>query len=295
MPKLTATQQRAKNAEKQKAYRAKQKAKVNVPLNTPDASEEDEGLPLASGDALEVDVIAEEQPVEERLSFFQRTMQRLQGDAVEQPKPRGRGRKSKENLLVTALPTVLASLICTYASQMLPDEYKACAPQQSEVTGILSPLMEIIGRRVEVVGKVNQDATDIISSIICAFMMSARMYITYIDIKKSQEYTPHAQNKQQSYDRSVERERAIYDEQPVDLSNGIRSYQNAAQRIANNGASHDEQPKNAYVSENDAQDNGADASFNSGQSELSEAEKVALLFKRDVQGRQQLGLLPVRV
>lgn len=296
MPYKDPAKQKAYNAKRQAAHRAKQKAKLNPssPSNTSDESEGAGDSLLSSDEGLDVDVIAEEQLVEEKLSFFQRTMQKLQA-SPDAPVKR-RGKKSKENLLVTALPTVLASLICTYATQMLPEEYAACAPTQGEISGIITPLMEIIGRRVEIAGKVNQDASDIISSLICAILMGARMYVTFVDIKKA---SPQHAKDRQRFDRSSSASASIADSgnQPVpNFSGGARSYQAASQGIVANGASHDGVSQGyADAAESDASSNGADAFANLGTSEPSDAEKVAALFKRDIVGRQQLGLLPVRV
>lgn len=306
MAKRTAAQQKAYNAEKQRAFRAKQKAKNNPTSSSMGdtsngvVSNGDSIAPLE--DALEVDVIEEAQPVEEKLSLFQRTMNKIGLSQNEAPVKRtGRGRKQKENLLITALPTVLASLVVTYATQMLPEEYEACAPKQEEVTGIIAPLMDIIGRRIEIVGKVNQDATDVISSILCALMMGVRMYVTYVEIRN--EGNPHAKAKptrEESYKRSLEREAELYaddsgsgqDDSIISLAQGMRNHQAARQGIVADGDRTARGAINAHDSENDANGGNAHSNDGTGYDADSEASKVASLFRRDIAGRQQLGLLP---
>lgn len=295
--KRTAAEQRIYNAERQRAHRAKQKPSSSVG-NTSNGVVPNGDLVAPLEEGLEVDVIAEDQPVEEKLSLFQRTMNKIGLSQAQTPVKRsGRGRKQKENLLVTALPTVLASLVVTYAKQMLPEEYEACAPTQEEITSIIAPLMEIIGRRVEIVGKVNQDATDILSSIVCTLMMGVRMYITYADIKN--ERNPHAKpTRDESYKRSLERESEIYDDDSeldggiISLAGGMRNHQAARQGIASNGDRSVGSASHANDAEDDAERSNAHSADNLGDDANSEAARVAELFKRDKQGRVGLGLLP---
>lgn len=300
MAKRSLEEQRAINAQRQKDFRARQKAQRENGTPKTSGTVASSGETLAVPDeGIEVDVIEETQPQEEKLSLFQRTMAKLQGGAseVEPVKARarasGKKKQADENLLVTALPTLLASLVCTYSSSLLPDEYKECSPTLTEVSGIIAPLMEVIGRRVEFVGKVNQDATDIISSLMCALMMGTRMYITFVDIRKAS--NGNGSTRQRKAEPIRHENLDDGGNVPTDIKQGLRNYQATHQGVIADDTSNDGRGTYANDAKNDVERNGADASNDTGQDELSEAERVANLFRRDKQGRQQLGLLPSAV
>lgn len=211
-------------------------------------------------------------------------------------KPTGR-KADKPNLVSTLLPTILASLIATYARDRLPEEYQPCAPSKQEVQAILGPLMDIIGRRVEVAAEVSQDYIDLANALICTFAYGARAYVTYVDIKKSKElgisYEQKQQQRHDAYQEKLAREvreyESVINEEPT-LYQGLRAYQ-----AQNNGTSVPHPGVNGagpnspdYGPVSNGPDNADDAQ----QLRDAEAAQVANLFKRDREGRVQLGLLP---
>ena len=106
----------------------------------------------------------------------------IKNPGVPAPAPVKRSSKKEDNLISTVLPTIIATFIATYAQQMLPEPYKACAPSQQECSAIFSPLMAMIGRRVQVAGKVSQDVIDFTNSLLAGIGFGVRSYVTYVQI-----------------------------------------------------------------------------------------------------------------
>ena len=98
------------------------------------------------------------------------------------PTPTKRSSKKEDNLISTVLPTIIATFIATYAQQILPKPYKLCAPSQQECNAIFSPLMAVIGRRVQVAAKVSQDFNDLTNSLLAGIGFGVRSYVTYVQI-----------------------------------------------------------------------------------------------------------------
>lgn len=289
----SAAEQREYNRNKQREYRAKQKAKRTAgAVNTPDDVVSDSGVPIASSgagtsDDLEIEVREEEQPVVAPLSFKDRVLLKFTGQSAEPaaaPVKRGRRKKKGDNLFVTTIPTVVAAFVATYSQNLLPEEYAPCAPTQEEVSGIIGPLFEILGRRVEVVGQASEDTLAVINSIIGGFMYGIRAYITYADIKREADH-----ERQQTSLRATGNHTGSNDPGERERE---RDYPGTIEGYPPTRFSHPGGAKNAYSAENDAEWSGAGSHDVSGQREPSEAEKVANLFKRDKQGRVELGLLP---
>lgn len=273
------------NAEKQKRYRAR-KAREKAALDQAGAQQTEAVAPVGgtvepasvAGEGLTVtlktDIPPKPKPsLRERLGL---------GVAAKQAQPaparrRVSTRKSDTpNLVVTLLPTLLASLIAAAAKDRLPEEYQACAPANKEVGDVIGPIMAIIGRRIEIAAEVSQDAIDIANALICAMAYSVRAYITYVEIKKARE-------KEVPHDRPAG--------QPIsDYERGLRAYQATA-----NGTYGDPYRVNAERSASPVNGTGSNgASSHPDDSELRnwEAAQAASLFARDKQGRVQLGLLP---
>lgn len=183
-----------------------------------------------------------------------------QDDPIEPEKRRGRkaSTKQQENVLVTVMPTVIASFITTYVTMLLPDEYKVCAPSQEEMYHILAPIMSIIGRRVEIIGKASQDAIDIANTLIASLTFGTRAYITYVEINRY---------KQKS------------------------TTETEASRVNRNSTSSNEKKQDSISGE------FGNANYHNGYQNSSnrEAETIARMFERDKQGRIGLGLLPREV
>ena len=279
MPYADTPQGRAKNAARQKAYRAKRKLEAAVGVMEETVVLPGGGTDVSAAVAGDPDLKITVKPGDPRSKPTLRERLGLGGgpkQAQPQPARRGGARKiaDKPNLIVTLLPTILASLVATYARDRLPEEYQACAPTRQEVKAILDPLMDIIGRRVEVAAEVSQDVLDLTNALICTIAYGARAYVTYVDIKKG---LPDA--KQQ------------HREEPAPVyQTGLRAYQNTDNRISvpvvgGNGTGPAE-PEYGLNS------NGADHPDDAQQLRDNEAAQVASLFRRDREGRVQLGLLP---
>lgn len=191
---------------------------------------------------------------------------------------RGRPASSKDNLVVTMLPTVAASFIATYSANLLPAEYRACAPQQAEVAGMLTPIMAIIGRRVEIVGKASQDAIDMANALVMGLAYATRASITYMDIKRG------IQQDDQKQETGSSAASAAADR-------GIRANQRASvgiDRSRVNGSISEILDEAAGIPGRSGADDVDDAEGN----ERSEAAIFAELLQRDRSGRARLGLLP---
>ena len=214
----------------------------------------------------------------------------LGGKATATPAKRPAVKRGKqENLIVTLLPTLGATLIATYAKDRIPVEYQACAPSQEEVQRIIGPLIDIIGRRVEVAAQVSQDAIDLTNSLICGIAYGLRAYVTYVEIKKDRER--HANQKAATYTEP----RAVgNDSQPEPtLTGGLRAYQATNSGASGNSAgivsvgSREPEPR--------ATSNGTGVSDDDTELRSYEAGLIADLFERDKQGRKNLGLLPAAI
>lgn len=189
-------------------------------------------------------------------------------------------KKQQDNLISTVLPTVLASFIATYAQDMLPAEYKVCAPSSAEMNAIIAPLLAIIGRRVEIAGKASQDVIDITNAIVASAAYGARAFITYKLIKKegAAGYAEHEQRQRREYRERIERE--------------ARDIEAAAHGAGGDSSYSDEPGQRSAVSDSngDANDPYGDSANGGG-----EAAIIANMLRRDKQGRVRLGLLPAAV
>jgi hypothetical protein len=316
----TAQEQREANAAKMRAYRARKKAEQTssssmgttggVPAGDPGTTP-----PVGGGDVpdLQIEVKVDPGTPQPKLSLLDRVLGKG-SKPQSQPGPRPAPSKSKasskksDNLLVSVLPTLAASLIATYAQQMLPDPYKPCAPSKQEVTAIIGPLMSIIGRRVEVAAKVSQDAIDLTNALISAMAFGTRAYIMYVQIKNDHG-DPHASQKRtDAYLEKLDREAREYDaviaddvaalrayderkesEPAPSLAQGLRAYQStsagtgAAPAGVNGNRPASQQPGPAS--------DGPGSTASDRELRDYEAGLVANMFARDRTGRVRLGLL----
>lgn len=271
-----AEKQREYNRRKQAERRARQRAEKNTtPLSVSASSSPSQlGVPGVEPPGIDEDILEVEVKTEEAPSAKLSLKDRLFGraiPAIPQPvtpkRPASRAsKKQSENLISTVLPTVIASFIATYSRQLLPEEYKACAPSMEECNGILAPLLAIIGRRVEVVGKASQDAIDITNSIICSIAYGTRAYIVYAEIKRANEQRDAKRAAEQRGSHQAESTGTSRDSTAGDVSRGqgsISSLNGHADNLESDTASRD-----------------------------SEAAIVANMLARDKYGRIGLGLLP---
>jgi hypothetical protein len=253
------------------------------------------GVASPGADVPEVEVKMDDTP-QPKLSLKDRFIQRLQGSGGDSssPKPKARSRgKKDDNLMVTMLPTVIASFVAMYSRQLVHDPYKSVAPSQDEVGAILGPIFEIIGRRIEVVGKVSQDAIDLSNALVCGLMYGVRAYVTYVQIREMEEGISHGEQVKPTSRRSSVTERDTgYSEpaEPATLAAGMRGYQAQTTRPYGDGVSVNVQPPTQ--TEGDGAGGHDDTQDGDSQGRDREVALVAQMFKRDKLGRQQMGLLP---
>lgn len=203
----------------------------------------------------------------------------LKNPGTPAPAPVKRSSKKEDNLISTVLPTIIATFIATYAQQMLPEPYKACAPSQQECSAIFSPLMAMIGRRVQVAGKVSQDVIDFTNSLLAGIGFGVRSYVTYVQITNRivdstkgaslEEEKPSHPRKQR--ERSSKQRSEEADTRASDLSQGriVEDIGPTANHIV-------DVPDSGSGSEGDGE---------------QEARAVASLLARDRRGREQLKLI----
>lgn len=182
-----------------------------------------------------------------------------------------------QNLVSSLLPTILASIVVTWARDRIPEEYQACAPTKNEVDSIIGPPMDIIGRRITVAAEVSQDLVDLTNALVCGMAYGARAYVTYVQIKKQKESEQHGQQPITSSERDS-------------YAGGLRAYQgqsNGTDRapvgVPGGGPG---QPVNGPAG------NGAYHRVDDPEPPGAEAAAISDLFKRDIEGRRHLGLLP---
>jgi hypothetical protein len=221
--------------------------------------------------ALQVEVNIPEQVPPQKLSLKDRLMG---GKPPITSKPAvkarsGRTKKQENNLFSTVLPTIIASFVATYSQQMLQEPYKMCAPSREEVNGILAPLMAMIGRRVQIVGRASQDVIDITNATICSLAYGTRAYITYVQIKQYEEGL-HATG---TADTASQPGRT--DSNTNTGATGYRTGQNVGGGQGPVGTL----------------DRVSNDPVLSGSNGDSEAALIASMFERDKRGRVRLGLL----
>jgi len=250
---------------------------VVPPFSTPSDVVSEAG-PVASGGGEDIIVDVQEPPPPPKKSWKERMLERIQDKAEIAKLPQKSHKKQKENMLTTVLPTVTCSFAAVYSRNLFHNPYKPCAPSQDEVSGILGPLFEILGRRIEIYGKVSQDVLDVTNSIVCGFVYGIRAATTAMQIKDliNDEVELSSRRKQ-----SAESQQGSYQDTPV--------------RAIGDNHSYAQQP--AYETTTTGNDSGEFDDDNAGSEEGREyeARQVAQMFKRDRTGREGLGLLPRRV
>ena len=208
---------------------------------------------------------------------------KLFGDTIKNPgapapAPVKRSSKKEDNLISTVLPTIIATFIATYAQQMLPEPYKACAPSQQECSAIFSPLMAMIGRRVQVAGKVSQDVIDFTNSLLAGIGFGVRSYVTYVQITNriiDSKGASLEEEKKPSHPARKQRERPSKQRSEEESIGTSRPSEERSIDIgsANSG---DDVPDSGSGSEDDGE---------------QEARAISSLLARDRRGREQLKLI----
>jgi hypothetical protein len=219
-------------------------------------------------------------------SFKERVLDKLKtSDTEEKSKVTSKAAKDhidkSYSLLSSVLPLTLSGIIALYSEKLFSDPFKACAPSKEEVSTILLPIFSVIARHVEIEGKASQDAIDLGSALLAAIVVSTRMLFTAEEIRRSkngQQANIVDIRRNRTEEQNATTTRSGHSETPVPGIAGNGTGPNGAQAFW--GASNDANDGNGYV--------------NSGgtEPELSEAERVAILLRKDTLGRRQMGLAP---
>jgi len=204
--------------------------------------------------------------------------ERLFGVQVATPKSRTakkgqRGKQIDASLMSKVLPTMISASVAMYAQKLIKHPYKACAPTQQEVYGTVAPLFSILSRRIEIVGTASEDMIDLITALLTSLCTGIRIHITYLSIQEQIERAKqhdghvnvHANGRNASHDR---RETTINSSREDAISVGLGTN-----------------------SSTDVTDGSTDITDGDSGTTKREAAMFAELFKRDMQGRKQLGLL----
>lgn len=244
---------------------------------------------LAQEPALSIEVNVPDEPVDphtinqtlaERFGFAKRGPVSSQ---VKKPVRRGGSRgKKTDNLLTTVIPTILASFIATYSKQLLPAEYKRCAPSMEECNAMLSPLLAMIARRVELTGQASQDVIDVVNSLVAGLAYGTRAFMIYVEVKAEKEpVKQHAQNNTRPDDNRGTNSATLG-----------RTDQDQDSRTAQSiGASHASNGEWLQYSTG-VIDGIAGAQNVPDENGHSETQAIRDLLERDKRGRIRLGLLP---
>lgn len=243
----------------------------------------------AKKSGIEVDAFSEEVPEDLELNIepekVERPVQSL-GDRIKEHfqqakegKPRASDKQKAdrtESLLATVLPMTLSGMVALYSRNFFSEEYKACAPTRDEVASILLPVFSVIARHVEVEGKASQDALDLFTALLSSITVTTRMIVTYQGIKNG--YIE--QSGQQTETSNISQFRGSAGNNRQATPPTPVSYPNGTFPAGSPGHGKRDEPSGTI--------NGDDGSTDE---RSREAAQVAMLFKRDSEGRKQMGLL----
>ena len=184
--------------------------------------------------------------------------------------------KPKPNLMLTVFPGMFATFISTFLTDIYKDPYKPCAPTKDESLLIITPLFEEVARAIKVTGKIDETTQNLLNCVAMMALYGARAYQTYVDIKR----------KEKDNAGNTARGRAGNTGTPV---NG---------RIATTDTGTirpDNISTTSTNAENDVNGNIPPGEESDSQRREREAALVHDMFKRDIEGRVRLGVLPARV
>lgn len=261
MPRQAGGLSMSPGAIRQRERRARRKAEQSVA--------DTEQLPLDDVPSIEVAPPAEKP----RLSLKERLTQKVKQPAADHKK---RAKKVDSNLITQLAPTLVATFVATYSRQMIRDPYKMCAPSQDEVLAMVAPYFNILSRYVEVTGHASENVLDLINAVLASIMYGTRAYVTYAMIKEDKTH--------ESSSELVERRRAEY----------RAKLEQEAQEIA---TTYDSSTENngpigySSVQSPNVEDGNANAQDGNSEYNRREADRVAVLLSRDVEGRRRLGLV----
>jgi hypothetical protein len=232
--------------------------------------------------------VAVNTPVPQKSSLSIR--ERLFGNKATPASPVKKTAKKRSNkklsLIQGAMPTMLSALLVTFVRDRLPEEYRPCAPTRAEATAMLTPIFDELARYVEITGKVSETVINLGNSLIAIVAYSARSYCTYIEIKHDL-----AKGKRHDTERQSKGFPADYYQNLDDGGNytgGYRGNQEAVSGIDGLSPIRDESRPGIISID---RGNGAGNPDGDERSELSDADKIAAMFRQDRQGRVGLGLL----
>jgi hypothetical protein len=220
-------------------------------------------------------------------TFKERVLDKLKsGDTEEKSKVTPKAAKDhidkSYSLLSSVLPLTLSGILALYSERLFSDAFKACAPSKEEVSTILLPIFSVIARHVEIEGKASQDAIDLGSALLAAIVVSTRMLFTAEEIRRS--------NGQNAGIRNINDARRS---KPIETTGEPTSGYSKSQvsGIVGNGTGPNASEAFWGASGNVGNGNG-DVNTGSTGPEFTEAERVAILLRKDTLGRRQMGLAP---
>ena len=184
--------------------------------------------------------------------------------------------KPKPNLMLTVFPGMAATFISTFLTDIYKDPYKPCAPTKDEAQLIITPLFEEIARAIKVTGKIDETTENLLNCVAMMALYGARAYQTYVDIKGREKDNAGSTARSRTGNNGT----TVNGRIPVQDTGTIR-------------------PDNINSTTTDTKGNDDDNIANGDESDERRREREAALvhdmFKRDIEGRIRLGVLPARV
>ena len=195
----------------------------------------------------------------------------------ETTKPTATRGKPKPNLMLTVFPGMFATFISTFLTDVYKDPYKPCAPTKDESLLIITPLFEEVSRAIKVTGKIDQTTENLLNCVAMLALYGARAYQTYVQIKRAEKDKDNGSTA------------------------GIRAG-NSSTLVNGNIPTKDIgtiRPTNISTTSTDAKRDDNDNTSNGEEGDTERTAREAALihdmFKRDIEGRIRLGVLPARV
>jgi hypothetical protein len=228
--------------------------------------------PMSADPLIEVVPPVEKEPEK----FAEKLMGFAPKKRVTSRKPKAKGKQIDVNLISKLAPTIVATFAATYARSLLKDPYKVCAPSQKEVLSMVGPLFDILSRSIEITGQASQTVIDLINVVIASILFGTRSYVTYAMIKENEtngakpSATTHAVRP-----NVTGKEPSSIEWDISGTTSSIDGTIGGPSTISSNGS----------TDSNDVSHGG----------DREGAELFAHLFKKDIDGRIRLGLLPNRI
>ena len=186
--------------------------------------------------------------------------------------------KPKPNLMLTVFPGMFATFISTFLTDIYKDPYKPCAPTKDESQLIIIPLFEYIALVIKIQGTIDPFTAMVLNTTAMMALYGARAYQTYVQIKQAEKDKDNAGSTTGSGTRN----------NGTSINGSIPTKDTRAIR-----------PDNISTASTDAERN---VNGNASPGEESDTERrdreaalVHDMFKRDIEGRVRLGVLPARV